>query len=373
MKTQKSIILAILLFVPFFGGCSEERTIEKPDVPLVKAIQVASASSFVEKSFPGKASAAQEANLSFRVSGPLIRFPVKVGDEVRKGDLLARIDPRDFEVRLNNAKGQLTRATAALTLAEMEYGRVQRTWQQDRGAVSESMLDQHRENYHQIKAGMQSLEASVTAAEDALSYTMLRAPFTGIVVKTFVENYEDVQAKVPVVRLVDIADIEFTVDLPEDYISRISRVEKVLIQFDIYPVRDFSARIKEIGKEASKTTRTYPVTLVMAQPDDFRIYPGMAGRARFDSGAVSKKPNLAIEIPLSAIFKGSEESDFVWVINPESRTISRRQVKLAALTRNGVTVLEGLASGEWIVTAGVNSLSEGQSVQILRSAKFATN
>ncbi|EFK10709.1 efflux transporter, RND family, MFP subunit [delta proteobacterium NaphS2] len=373
MKTQKKIILAILLFVPFFGGCGDEQTIEKPEVPLVKAIQVADASDFVEKSFPGKASAAQEANLSFRVSGPLIRFPVKVGDEVRKGDLLARIDPRDFEVQLNNAEGQLTRAMAALKLAEMEYARVQRTWQQDRGAVSESMLDQHRENYHQIKAGMQSLEASVTAAKDALNYTMLRAPFTGIVVKTFVENYEDVHAKVPVVRLIDIANIEFTVDIPEDYISRIPQVEKVLIQFDIYPHRDFSARIKEIGKEASETTRTYPVTLVMAQPDDIKIYPGMAGRARFACGAVSKEFDPAIEIPLSAIFKGSEQSDFVWVINPESRTIKRRQVTLGDLTRNGVTIPKGLASGEWIVTAGVNSLSEGQSVRILRSAKFSTN
>ncbi|BBO73067.1 hemolysin D [Desulfosarcina widdelii] len=373
MKTQKKIILAILLSVLFFGSCGEERTIEKPEVSLVKAIQVASASNFVEKSFPGKASAAQEANLSFRVSGPLIRFPVKVGDEVRKGDLLARIDPRDFEVRLDNAKGQLTRAMAALKLAKMEYDRVQRTWQQDRGAVSESMLDQHRENYHQIKAGMQSLEASVTAAEDALSYTMLRAPFTGIVVKTFVENYEDVQAKVPVVRLVDIADIEFTVDIPEDYIFRIPRVEKVLIQFDIYPARDFSARIKEIGREASKTTRTYPVTLVMAQSGDIKIYPGMAGRARFVSEAISKELDPAIEIPLSAIFKGSGESDSVWVINPESRTIKRRQVKLGVLTRNGVTVLEGLASGEWIVAAGVNSLGEGQSVRMLQSTKFATN
>ncbi|GAB6909249.1 Efflux transporter, RND family, MFP subunit [Desulfosarcina cetonica] len=373
MKTQNHFILAILLSVLFFGGCGEERTVEKPVVALVKAIQVASGANFVEKSFPGKASAAQEANLSFRVSGPLIRFPVKIGDEVRKGDLLARIDSRDFEVRLNNAKGQLTRATAALTLAEMEYARVQRTWQQDRGAVSESMIDQHRENYHQIKAGMQSLEASVTAAKDALSDTLLRAPFTGIVVKTFAENYEDVQAKIPVVRLIDIADIEFTVDIPEDDISRIPQVEKALIQFDIYPDRNFSARIKEIGKEASETTRTYPVTLVMAQSDDIKIYPGMAGRARFASGANSKELHPAIEIPLSAIFKGSGESDFVWVINPESRTIKRRQMKLGTLTRNGVTVLEGLASGEWIVTAGVNTLNEGQSVQILRSAKVSRN
>lgn len=373
MKTQKNFIVAFLLSVLFFGGCGEELTVEKPEVSLVKAIQIGSVSNSVEKSFPGKASAAQEANLSFRVSGPLIQFPVKVGDEVRKGDLLARIDPRDFEVRLNNAKGQLTRAMAALKLAKMEYARVQRTWQQDRGAVSESMLDQKRENYHQIKAEMQSLEASVTAAEDALSYTKLRAPFTGIVVKTFVENFEDVQAKIPVVRLIDIANIEFTVDIPEDYISQIPQVEKVLIQFDIYPVREFSARIKKIGKEASKTTRTYPVTLVMAQPEDFRIYPGMAGRARFASGAIPKKLNLAIEIPLSAIFKGSEEGDFVWIINPESRTINRRQVKLGDLTQNGVTVLEGLASGEWIVTAGVNSLSDGQSVRILRSTEFATN
>lgn len=373
MKIHIKFLMLILLFPLFLWGCGQDATVEKPITPLFKAIQVGNVSNAVGTSFTGKASAAREANLSFRVSGPLIHFPVKVGDKVRKGDLLARIDPRDFEVRLNNVKGQFERTIAALNLAEIEYNRVQKIWRQDSGAVSETMLDQNREIYNQTKAEMQSLEASVAAAKDALSYTLLRAPFTGTVVETFVENYEDVQAKSPVVRLIDIARIEFKVDIPESYISLIPKVERVSIRFDVYPVNELPARIKEIGKEASKTTRTYPVTLIMEQPGDFRIYPGMAGCARFYNRPAFGGADSAISIPLSALFKGQGEKDCVWVIDTERETVSRRQVKLGALTRDGVMVLEGLMPGEWIVAAGSNSLQEGKSVRILRSEKPAAN
>ena len=373
MKSKIMPLVPMLLLALLVQGCGDEKVVPEPRIPLVKAIQVRSAANATGQSYPGKAAAAREANLSFRISGPLIEFPVKVGDETGKGDLLARIDPHDFEVQLNNAQGQLDRALAAMKLAEMEYERVKRIHQRDSGAVSQSMLDQNREAYNQAKAQLGSLQASVTAARDALGYTMLRAPFTGTVVATFAENYEDVQAKKPVVRLLDISNIEFKVDIPESTIGLIPWEEKARVRFDVYPARELNARIKEIGREASRTTRTYPITLIMEQPGDFMIHPGMAGRARFENHFGNDTASGSVEIPLSAIFKGSAGTDCIWVIDGKTQTVTLRKVRIGALTQDGVTVPEGLKPGEWVVAAGVHSLSEGEPVRILSPEKADLN
>ena len=373
MRMRLKPFAVILLSTLFLLGCGRDENVKKPGDCLVKATRVKAVSRGLMKSFPGKAAAAHKANLSFRVPGTVIEFPVEVGDKVPKGGLLARLDPRDFEVRLKNAKGQLERSLAALKLAEAEYERVRRIRRQDRGAVSETMLDQRRQAFYQIKAGIQSLEASVDAAKDALGYTELKAPFDGMVVATFVENFEDVPPKMPVVRLVDITEVEFKVDIPEDCIVEAAKVKEVLIRFDIRPGREIPARLKKFGREASQITRTYPVTFVASQPDDFKILPGMAGTARFPNGRPRENAAVFPEIPLSALHKGAKGKDDVWVVDEKSLTITRRRVKIGALTGNGVTVIEGLKSGELIVSAGVDSLKDGQTVRILQTPTFAVD
>ena len=248
MNRQIRLFGIIALCTLILPGCEGAKPVNKAGDRLVKATRVEAVSKPATKTFPGKASAANKANLSFRVPGTLIQFPVEVGDKVKKGELLARLDPRDFKVRLQQAQGQLERARAALKLAEAEYRRVKRIRAQDKGAVSETMFDKSRQAYYQLKAGMRSLEASVDAARDALGYTGLKAPFTGMVVATFAENFEDIPPKAPVVRLVDISQVEFKVDIPEDYIVEAAKIKKVLIRFDIRPDREIPARLKKFGR-----------------------------------------------------------------------------------------------------------------------------
>jgi RND family efflux transporter MFP subunit len=301
------------------------------------------------------------------VNGPLTQFPVEVGDEVKKGQLLARLDPRDFEVNLKNARGQLEKARAAVTLAQSDYDRVKRIREKDPGAISEAMIDAKRGEFDSSTAQVKSLEAEVSSARDALSYTYLKAPFDGTIVQTFVENFEDVKAKQQIVRLVDTSKIEFVVNIPENLISYAPSVTKVYVRFDTYPDKEIAATIKEIGKEASKTTRTYPVTLLMDQPGDFKVLPGMAGRTvraegYLPAGAVRE----GYEIPVTAIFPGEAEKTFVWVINEQTNRAERREVKTGDLSDNGIMISEGLQAGEWIATAGVHTLNEGQQVKILK-------
>ncbi|MBW2439056.1 MAG: efflux RND transporter periplasmic adaptor subunit [Deltaproteobacteria bacterium] len=349
-------------------GCQEE-TPQKEMIRMVRAVQVSDPAEFANRWFPGQAKATQEVDLSFRVAGPVIRFPVNVGDEVPKGQELARIDPRDFEVEVRNVQGQLEREKAVLKRAEADYERVVRIKKQDPGAVSQSLIDRNRQLVDSTRANIRSLQASVASARDKLSYTYLKAPFNGIVTSTYVENYEDVKAKQPIVRLIDHSQIEMIVNIPEDMIYQTDYLKAagkaLIVRFDTFPDREIEAEIKEIGKEASKTTRTYPVTLIMDQPEDVKILPGMAGKATRAVAVPEMKDQPGMVIPETAVFSPEDtDTTFVWVIDDQKKTAGKREVKTGELLDTGIAITGGLKPGEWIATAGVHYLQEGQQVRI---------
>jgi len=349
-------------------GCQEE-TPQKEMIRMVRAVQVSDPAEFANRWFPGQAKATQEVDLSFRVAGPVIRFPVNVGDEVPKGQELARIDPRDFEVEVRNVQGQLESEKAVLKRAEADYERVVRIKKQDPGAVSQSLIDRNRQLVDSTRANIRSLQASVASARDKLSYTYLKAPFNGIVTSTYVENYEDVKAKQPIVRLIDHSQIEMIVNIPEDMIYQTDYLKAagkaLIVRFDTFPDREIEAEIKEIGKEASKTTRTYPVTLIMDQPEDVKILPGMAGKATRAVAVPEMKDQPGMVIPETAVFSPEDtDTTFVWVIDDQKKTAGKREVKTGELLDTGIAITGGLKPGEWIATAGVHYLQEGQQVRI---------
>ena len=362
-RSQSTLLLAGMLVILALGACKEKAVPPDP-VRIVRAMQVAGPDEFMRRSFPGLASASTEVNLSFRVGGPLISRPVSVGDMVEVGDIVASIDPRDFEVRLESVRGQLERAEAALDYAQTEYDRILRIREQDPGATSELALDTALRERNVQKANVRSLEAGVMTAEDQLGYTQLKAPFAGRVVATYVENFEDVLPKRPIVRILDRARIEFGISIPEGMIGYAPYVEEIMIRFDAIAGREFPATVKEIGEEATQATRTYPVTLVMDHPDDVEILAGMAGDARI----TSRPPQFeeaGIAIPATAVFSDGSSSDtFVWVCDMSSRTLKRRKVEARHFSDTGLSVQSGLSAGEWVVVAGVHTAKEGQEVRI---------
>ena len=368
MKQKTMGLLACLLMLLILPGCQEEVP-KKELVRPVWAMKVGDAASMEGRWFPGRAKATREVDLSFRVTGPLITRPIGVGDEVKKDHTLARIDPRDFETNLRNVQGQLSRVQAALKRAKADFDRVSRIRNQDPGAVSEAMVDRKREAVDRSKAEIKSLTAAVEAAKDQLNYTYLKAPFDGTVVAIYVENFEHVQAKQPITRIIDHSKIEMIVNVPESLIIYADDVTKVGIQFDNFPNREFSGQIKEIGREASQKTRTYPVTVIMDQPEDIKILPGMAGQASGEVQRPEESQQQRIEVPIGAVFTpDTEKQNYVWVIDDQTKTVTRRAVAAGELTEVGIIIKDGLKPGEWIALAGVHSLREGQQVRILQQA-----
>jgi len=358
------VILLMVLSLLLFSACDRKEPPPEEIVRQVSAMRVGEIVGELGRSFPGRAQAYQELNLSFRIGGPLIQFPVKVGEVVKKGQVLARIDPRDYDVGLRRAQGQLEETRASVLRAESDYERQQRIFKEDPGATSESAIDRAREQRDRARGSITSLQAAVDSARDQLEDTHLRAPFGGTVVATYVENYEQVRPNQQVVRVVDTSRIKMVVNIPENLISVAKRVKGLAVVFDSFPDEKVAAQILEVSPEASQLTRTYPMTLVMNQPKNAKILPGMAGRA--EAGLLERAGNDGqMIIPMGATFSSGEGGKtYVWVINDQTKTVARREVTLGTLTNAGTVVRAGLQRGEWIATAGVHSLRDGQRVRM---------
>jgi RND family efflux transporter MFP subunit len=345
-------------------GCDRTGPEQAEVIRPVRSIRVGDESPFRGRQFPGRAEPLQFADLSFRVPGNLRELPVRVGQAVASGAVVAQLDRRDFEVRVRAAEASLARAKADLSRSELELTRFTEGF--DRGAVSEIELVRVREARNIAAATVEAIEAELQSARDDLTDTTLTAPFAGEVTARYAETYEDVQAKRRVVRIVDDSKIRFTVYIPEQLMTLIATVQEIRCEFDAFPGREIVATIDEIGREADAITRTFPITLVMAQPEGARILAGMTGRAwveRMDapSGAVDE-----FDLPPSAIGEQSDGERFVWVVDESRMVVTRRAVRVGTLTPDGVRV-QGVKRGEVIATAGAAFLREGQRVRLTDS------
>jgi RND family efflux transporter MFP subunit len=358
--------LALLsLALVMLSGCEPADT-PPPPPKKVKAIQLGDASALVERSLPGRARAAQEVNLSFRVSGPLVELPVDVGDAVKEGDLIARIDPADFESRLRANRGKLQQGIAARDLAAAEFKRAADIRQKNPDLISASDYDKRLGDKDNTQAQVQALESAVKLAEDDLAHTFLTAPFDGVIAATYVQNFENVLAKRTIARVLDTDRIEVVIDIPERQINYAPYVVSATVSFEALPNVTLEATVKEIGSEASAVTRTYPVTLIMDQPAGVAIKPGMAAKARLVSKLPEEAREVGMSIPATALIGGERaDESYVFVVNESDMTLEKRAVELSLLSNTGVLVKSGLQVGDWLVVAGVHSVAEGQEVRIL--------
>lgn len=349
------------------AGCSKEP--EQQDIirPLF-ATEVTTDADRSGRSFPGRARAYQEVDLSFRVNGPLIELPNDiVGKPYKQGEVIARIDPRDYEVKVEDVEGKLERSRSAVKRAQGEYERELAIFKEDPGATSKTAVDRKRDQRDSAAGEVRSLEASLEAAQDNLKYTSLVAPFNGKITAKYVDNFQDVRAKQAVVRLLDASRIQIVVDIPETLISRLPQVEEFWVIFDAFPDRKITAELFEVGTEASMTTRTFPVTLIMDQPENINVLAGMAGRA-YGRPRSAQTGSDELVVPASAVFTPDDSTESkVWIVNRDTGIVSLRAVTTGGFTNNGITVTEGVEAGEWVATAGVHSLKDGQQVRILES------
>ncbi|MBQ8091025.1 MAG: efflux RND transporter periplasmic adaptor subunit [Pyramidobacter sp.] len=324
----------------------------------------------------GTVQGAQRVNLSFRVSGPLKELPAEKGAMVKKGDVLARLDPRDFRTRLEQAQGVLAQARAQYSDAAANFKRYEELYKQK--VIAAAKYDGYKAQLSVTRSAVKQAEAGVSAARDALRDTELRAPFDGVVAERMTENFQDVVAKQPVLSLQNISTLEIVFSVPDSDVqrapvpskidmkglARASEAFSLTARFDAIPGRDFPVKLKEFGAQADPGTKTYPVTVTMPQPEGARVLPGMAVSVAVDYGG-SRKQETTFLVPQSAIL-GDVVMRSVWRCKDGS--VESIPVAVLAAHGNSVEISAPLLNeGDVIVTAGVHFLREGQKVRLMKA------
>jgi RND family efflux transporter MFP subunit len=320
------------------------------------------------RSFSGAAKAGVETNLSFKVEGTLSTLGLVIGDTIRQGQLIAEIDPADYEIQVERVEASLAQAKAQAATASADFERVRNLY--ERNNAPQSDYDAALGRSESAQANMRSVEKQLEQARLQVSYCKLQSPVAGTVAEVPVEVNENVRAGQPIVVLNAGVLPEVEVSIPETLIGEIRRGSAVhAVTFDAIRERVFGGVVTEVAVTPPQGLTTYPVTIQL-QGADRRIFPGMAAEVSFSFGS-NGQPSHHI-LPPQAVGE-DREGRFVFVVKPGEAgrgVVERRSVAVGRLTRSerfgdGLEILTGLVEGEMVVTAGVSKITGGQQVSLL--------
>ena len=355
------ILLAAVLCVTILVGCESDEAVQAPIIRPVRTQQVFASGGTRIRTFSGTAQAGLESRLSFRVAGTVQVLSVEVGDQVKAGDLIAELDPRDYRLQVEETEASLERARADLRNAEAKYARV-RALYENRNA-SRDDLDAARAGAESARAQVHSIEKRLELAESQLRYTRLKAATDGAIAQVNVEVNENVQAGQPVVLLTSGARPEVEVAVPGILIAQVEEGVEVSVNFDAIPGEVFPAVVTEVGVVTGLST-TYPVT-VKLEEESPGVRPGMAAEVAFRFGSTDDRQRFLV--PPVAVAEDLE-GRYVFVVEPGPEgfgTTRRRSVEVGELRQDGIEIMEGVSDGDLVVIAGISKISDGQQVKLL--------
>jgi RND family efflux transporter MFP subunit len=344
-------------------SCGSEPPPEAPVVRPVRFAQVFATGGARVRRFSGVSRAGVESRLSFRVRGAIQEVAVAVGDSVRAGQLIARLDPTDYRLELQRAQASLRQAEAEARNAETSYRRVQALWEANNATTQD--LDAGRSAFESAQAAVQSLENQVELATTRVGYTRLTAPMPGAIAEVPVEVSENVDPGETVARLSSGSTPEVEVAMPGVLIRQIRRGDPVTVTFDALGDEALPGRVTEVGVSPTGTATTFPVRVALEATGQ-TIRSGMAAEVAFAFAAT--RDTERILVPPVAVIEDAE-GRFVWVVTPAESgnlgTVARRAVRVGELTSLGLEIVNGLEDGDAVVTAGVSLLTEGLTVRLL--------
>lgn len=354
------------LFLLLATACVRADPPYEPGPRPVKTVVVGEPRQTVTRAFSGMARASADTALSFRIPGVLQSLPAQVGRQVRAGELIARLDPTDYRLKVLELESQVVQAEAVFTKAEADYERIRPLFED--GIVSKSTLDDAQAARDASRAALEAVRKNLELAGQQLTYTTLTAPVNGTVSAVPVENFQTVQAGQPIAVLSSDEIMEFEAGLPDHLIHSIALNDRAEVLFDVLPGRAFPARVVETGITPGAVS-TYPVKLRLEESSP-RIRPGMIGEARFEITPDNGEPYMTV--PVEAVFGLPDGTQAVWIVDERTSTVQRRAVNVGRLVAEGLQVLGGLTPGDHLVVRGVHRLEEGQRVRLMDKAAEAT-
>jgi RND family efflux transporter MFP subunit len=337
----------------------------KPEEPVaaevarpVKTVVVDAPDAGGERRFPARIDALSKAELAFRVPGTIQELKVKEGDRIQAGQVLVTLDPTDFEIAVNDAQATFDRAESDFQRAEE--------------LVKDGFIS--RSDYDAKEAEWKNARAALDRAKQDLAYTRLSASFDGTVAQRYVQRFEEVQAKQPVLAVQDNSVLEVKINVPETVILLVTptagggRPETVRVpvkaSFDSKPGQAFDLTLREVATRADPATQTFEVTFTMPAPKDFTVFPGMTATVTADLTKITAGESVYF-LPAAAVTADTGLDAFVWVVDEASMTVKKTPVKVGRMTGSSIEVKTGIEPGNRVVVAGVGYLAEGMEVRLL--------
>jgi membrane fusion protein, multidrug efflux system len=302
--------------------------------------------------------------MSFRIAGKLIERNVRLGNTVRKGQVVARLDPADAQKQASSAQASLDAAEHRLVFARQQLDRDKA--QSAQNLIAANQLEQTQDNYTAALAGRDQASAQFVVARNNLQYNTLVADHDGVITSENADTGQVVSAGQAVYGLAWSGDTDVNLDAAESDLGHIAIGQSANITFAALPGRRYEARVREISPAADPQSRTYRVKLTLTQAGP-EVHFGMTGDAILAStGAANASAGSGVfTVPATAIFHEGR-NPAVWVVRPGDSKLELRPVTVSRYDERSVTVTAGLRNGEQIVLAGVHTVYAGQQVKPVR-------
>ena len=310
--------------------------------------------------YPVEAAARYSTVLSFRVAGKLIERGVRLGDSVRQGQVIARLDPVDAEKQAASAEAVFDAAEHRLTFAKQTLDRDQAQFAQN--LIAANQLEQTQDAYAAALAGREQAAAQLVVARNTLHYNSLIADHDGVITSENADTGQVVSAGQAVYGLAWTGDTDVILDAAAADIARIALGQSAQVTLSALPGRRFEARVREVAPAADPQSRTYRVKLTLTAPGA-AVRLGMTGDAILAPAAAAVARPL-FRVPATAIFHHGRDPA-IWVIRPDS-TLELRAVTVDRYTERGAAVSSGLKDGDQVVLAGVHTVYAGELVKPIK-------
>jgi RND family efflux transporter MFP subunit len=347
--------IASLTALVMLTSCKKEEVVEvEPPPRPIKIYRLDGQVGDARPDYPGRIKSKKVVELAFEVEGHIIDWNVQEGQQVKKGQILSRLDPRDYQAQAEASR-------ARLRLADAEYRRESKLYAS--GSGTQRDLDVATRSRDVSRAELR-------ISQKALEETKLRATFDGVIARKLVTDYRNVAAREPVLLLQDESVMEVIVDVPERDLASERTEEldlakwnekaKPMVELSALPGRQFPVRLSELATAADPNTRTFRATFVMEKPDNVGVLSGMTAKLEL-TGLSTTAPDDFL-VPAQAVVSDTEKKPFVWLVDDESMTVSKRLIEVGKVTGDLIVVTEGLEGGEAIAMTGVHLLTEGREI-----------
>lgn len=356
------LLLATLLSVAL-SGCDKEPESTEAALRPVRYITVSNPADFRNRTFTGSSKFVKETRLSFKVPGTVEQIPVQVGDELSAGDLVARLEPSQYELQVQQSQASLMQSQANARNAQAYYERVKGLYENNN--ASRNDLDGARASAESAKAQQRASQKALELGRLNLSYTRLSVDSDCSIAELSVEENENVSAGNQVAQVTCGEELEVSLEVPEGLIADIYQHMPVDIQFDAFPDTIFKGKVFEVGVSSTETATTFLVSVQLNQSNS-SLRSGLAAEVTF-SFASNVKQEVYL-VPLAAIINDLN-GPFIFMAEPvtdadasDQALVRRQSVQLGELTEDGMEILNGLNVGDRLITSGVSVIRDGQRV-----------